>query len=722
MATHTRKRALSSPERRSPQRIPSLTMRRLGNELLRLTEAFGWISRNGHDIALWRGNPEEIFGKAISESATFDEILPIFSRAGRSALRQAIIRSLNEGAPWALELEVRHGNGKGNWLHASGTATDIGGIRHLTGVFRNINQERRIKSELARQTSEKNLATEVLKQLLDVVPNAIAAYDPQDRLVFFNRQYHVYYDKAAPRIRIGETYDEILKFAVEQGQYMHVDPAKARSKEWMNERLARHKKGMKKDLVQQLSSGRWVQVRERKSSSGHTVFVSTDISDLIEAERRIRKQAETDPLTGLLNRSSFLSELKNHLTHRQKDEAKGCFILLDLDHFKSINDTLGHQAGDDLLTATARRLKRVTRPTDLVARLGGDEFAIFLPGVTLENYETVAEKIQAALTRPLRLDASRLQPKVSMGVALVDRTGMDADSLIRMADTALFQAKRDGRNTWRDFDEELQQRRERRHAIIRGLREVIAAQAIDINLQPQVNLADNSHDGFEVLARWTHQGKPISPAEFIPIAETGGMIMDIGRIVLSKSLGWYSAMKQRGLDPGRMALNISPLQLKCEKFLETLQSALGMFAIRPADLELEITETAIIGRDEALIERNLKRLAAAGFQISLDDFGTGNATFSHLKRFPISRLKIDKTFVDDIGRNPENTIITLAIINLAHNLGMDVIAEGIETPQQNSFLKINGCDIAQGYYHARPLTPAAAEDWLKAQSRAKKPR
>jgi len=300
-----------------------------------------------------------------------------------------------------------------------------------------------------------------------------------------------------------------------------------------------------------------------------------------------------------------------------------------------------------------------------------------------------------------------------MGVALVTDEDDDADALLRKTDTALIQAKKDGRNTWRNFDETLQRKRERRRSIINGLREAISSHAIEINLQPQINLNDRSHAGFEVLARWKHEGEHISPAEFIPIAESTGMIMEIGRLVIARALGWLSSMKASGLNPGRLAINISPVQLKCERFFRMLDSALEMYGITPEELELEITETAIITRDEALLERNLRRLAERGFQISLDDFGTGNATFAHLKRFPISRLKIDKSFVDDIGRKSESTIITLAVINLAHNLGMDVIAEGIETKEQSSFLQINGCDYAQGYFFSRPLTPTDATEWLR---------
>ncbi len=714
MRARTKATAKSPEKPRAGSGLPQSRLRQLGDELLRLTEAFGWISRNGHDIMLCRGRSRDIFGVILPEDATMDTILAFFSRSGRAALRQAIIACLNRGEPWDIDLEVASGPGKGNWLRASGTAMDIDGVRHLTGVFRNVNKVRKIENRLARETREKTLANQMLAQLLDVLPNAIAAYDPQDRLVFYNKQYPLYYDKAAPAIRIGEKYDNILKCAVENAQYANVDPAKAKSREWMRSRLLRHKKGMKRDLVQQLSSGRWVQVRERKSSNGYTVFVSTDISGLKKAEERIRLQAEHDSLTGLLNRSSFMKEFGDFLKHRRRRGTdSGCVILLDLDHFKSINDTLGHHMGDALLSAMAARIKDATRATDLAARLGGDEFAIFLPDVTADNYEIVAEKIHAALTKKLPLGSETLHPGVSMGVALVTSADKEPDTLIRKADTALFKAKKAGRNGWRNFDKALQQRRERRRYIINGLREAIARQDFDIYLQPQISFTDRAHAGFEVLARWTHEGKPVSPAEFIPISETNGMILDIGRIILAKSFSWFATMKQRGTHPGRIAVNISPVQMKCAKFIGSLHGALEMYGLEPSEVEIEVTETAIIGRDEDIIERRLKELADMGLEIALDDFGTGNATFSHLKRFPIKRLKIDKLFVDDIGKNAENTIITQAIINLAHNLGMEVIAEGIETSAQNSFLHINGCDIAQGYFHSRPLPLPEAEKWLK---------
>ena len=697
--------------------IPHDKLKILGDELMRLTESFAWISRNGHDILLWRGNPHDILGIDLPDGhITIDNILAAFDSRTRGDMRRCIARSLTRGESWDMDLELAAtaGNGSGKWLHASGSVTDIDGVRYLVGVFRNETRIRHMEDRLAMERRERTLATQMLTQLLDVLPNAIAAYDPDDRLIFYNRQYKIYYDRAAPAINIGEKYENILRYAIEHGQYRDVDPSLARSREWMLQRLERHRKGTRTDLVQQLASGRWVQVRERKSKNGYTVLISTDISELKRAEQRIREQAETDALTGLLNRTSFMKRFEGWLGRRRHDdECCGCFILFDLDHFKSINDTLGHQAGDKLLQEIAERLKRVTRATDLLARLGGDEFAIFLPMRDTRHCDAVVRKIHDALTERVTIEGKTLNPGVSMGITIVEGDDAKTDEVIRRADTALFHAKAAGRNAWRYFDHALQEHFERRRRLTANLREAIACNAIDINLQPLVSFQNGAHVGFEVLARWKHEGQNISPAEFIPIAEDAGLILDIGCLVMKKALAWFTEMKRKGLHPGRLAVNISPVQLKCQNFFDRLEQALAAFDVQPRELEFEITETALIGRDEELIGHTLKRLAELGFVIALDDFGTGNATFSHLKRFPIHKLKIDKTFVDDIGSDPDNTIITQAIINLAHNLGMEVVAEGIETQRQKSFLRISGCDIGQGYLISRPLDLKAAETWLK---------
>ncbi|HHN73257.1 MAG TPA: EAL domain-containing protein, partial [Thermopetrobacter sp.] len=687
-----------------------------GDEVFRLSESFAWISRNGHDLLLWRGNACDIFGFDLPEEATLDHIFRAFTTETRALLRRAIINCLHRGESWDIDLQVATPGSTGNWLHASGTAMDIEGVRYLTGVFRNETRMRHMEDRLAMERRERTMATQLLAQLLDVLPNAIAAYDPDDRLIFYNRQYKIYYHRAAPAIRIGERYENILRYAVENGQYAGIDPAAAQSREWMQKRLERHRRGMKRDLVQQLTSGRWVQVRERKSDNGYTVLVSTDITDIKQAEERIREQAEHDPLTGLLNRSSFMRRFEGWLQRRREgDPCCGCFILFDLDHFKSINDTLGHQAGDELLRQIADRLAGCTRSSDLSARLGGDEFAAFLPMQDTHMCDEVVRKVHAALTRRISLEGRALNPGVSMGVTIVDGDDLQPDEVIRRADTALFHAKAAGRNGWRYFDQALQERFERRRRITAGLREAIATNSLQVALQPQISFGDEGHVGFEVLARWEHEGRMISPAEFIPIAEDAGLMMDIGCLVMKKALAWYTDMKDHGLHPGRLAVNISPVQLKCQNFFDRLEQALADYEVTPEEIEFEITETALIGRDESLIEATLQRLAEMGFSIALDDFGTGNATFAHLKRFPIHRLKIDKLFVDDIGVNADNTIITQAIINLAHNLGMEVVAEGIETEAQRSFLRISGCDIGQGYLFSRPLTPDDAEIWLKSR-------
>ncbi len=688
---------------------------RLINELLHDARAFAWISSNGHSLNFRHGSPEETFGMNAAGEMTFDSLLPVFAPRSRAAMRKALIASLNSGQGWFnLRMEIATGRRRGEILYSSGAPVNIGEARYLAGVFHGRRESAPAQHPSASNDMARENATRMLTQLLDVLPNAIAAYDADDRLIFFNRQYRLYYDKAAPAIEIGRKYEDILKHAVENGQYKNIDPALANSRQWMQERLDRHRKGMRRDLVQQLSSGRWVQVRERKSDDGHTIFVSTDITSLKEAEQQIREQADTDSLTGLLNRSSFLNELSAFLKYRRREgEDRGCLVLFDLDHFKSINDTFGHQTGDEYLRAMSGRLKKATRATDLVARLGGDEFAIFLPDIDESTVEQVINRLHAMLTTRMHLENRILNPGVSMGVVMVRSSDTSAGQLIRKADTALFQAKEAGRNQWRNFDRQLQKRRERRRYIASALRTALHDQAIRINLQPQVFLSTGEHAGFEVLSRWTHDGKPVSPAEFFPIAEEDGLIMELGQVVMEKSFSWFAQARKQGLNPGVLAINISPLELKCVNFLPALEYALKRHRLSPAEIEIELTETAIIGRDEELVEKSLHRIYEAGFRITLDDFGTGNATFSHLKRFPIQRLKIDKTFVDDIGKDPDNTIITKAIIDLGHNLGMDVVAEGIETRDQHSFLRIADCDIGQGYLFSRPLDGEAAMDWLK---------
>jgi diguanylate cyclase (GGDEF)-like protein/PAS domain S-box-containing protein len=429
-----------------------------------------------------------------------------------------------------------------------------------------------------------------------------------------------------------------------------------------------------------------------------------DLTTVKAAEQRIRMLAERDGLTGLANRRVLFERLQGDLADRRRPGDLGALLMLDLDHFKDVNDRLGHNAGDALLRAVGERLTRVLRDTDTIARLGGDEFAMVLrdlqgPAAAAD----IATKLLAVLGEPLEFEGQLLQPRCSIGISLFPRDGADVMRLLKNADIALYQAKAKGRGRFCFFEPALLEAIERRQAIGEALQAGIAEKAFEIELQPQIHLASGCHAGFEALVRWRRDGELVAPDEFIGIAEEVGVIASLGRLVLRHALEALRRCDDLGLDAGHVAVNLAAAQLRAPGFPAEVAALLGELGLEAGRLELEVTEGVLLDRDAVAISTSLRELHGLGVTITLDDFGTGAASLAHLKSFPVDRLKIDRSFVRGIGRNADDAVFVCTIINLAHTLGMVVVAEGVETAEQEAFLELHGCDLAQGFRFARPM-------------------
>lgn len=597
-------------------------------------------------------------------------------REGR-AVRVQVLNQAKTGRRYWLDLDIRPINGQG--------AEPEGFVGVQTDV-----------TELVE-------ARALLHDVIETIPDAIAAFDAEDRLILFNRSYRDYYAMSAKLIREGTRFEDILRHGVMAGQYMDPGATEAQREAWIRNRIALHRDPPSEPSIQLLSDGRWLQVSERRSSSGAIVGVRTDITALKQAELAIRHTAETDGLTQLANRSVMMRELDTALQGNRPRDRVGAFIIIDLDHFKSVNDTLGHDAGDALLRAVAQRLRRHVRRGDVVARLGGDEFAVLLTGLADElAAERMAQKLHKALTARVRLGERMMRPGISMGVTLFPADGRTPADIVKNADIALYQSKAQGRNGWTLFNPQLRRRLERRHELGEALRGAIAADEVEVAFQPQLCLGNRSIVGFEVLARWRHAGQAVSPLEFIGIAEDFGLGGVLGRAIMERAFAVFAAAARTRREPGHLAVNLATSQLKDPHFPEYVADALTRHGLSPQQLEFEVTETVLLDRAVERIAETLAELRRVGVSLALDDFGTGYASLTHLKRFPVSRLKIDQSFVRNIGLSEDDATIVRTIASLAHSLGMTTVAEGVETPAQLQFLEDLGCDIVQGYLIGRP--------------------
>jgi len=458
-------------------------------------------------------------------------------------------------------------------------------------------------------------------------------------------------------------------------------------------------------------------LKQTNGTRARVVCSVTDITERMANEARILSQAREDALTGLANRAALMEQLEHFAGDRRERSGSGAFILLDLDYFKEINDSLGHIAGDELLNEIAHRLRESVRDGDLVARLGGDEFAILLRDMRREeDIETVAETLLARIREPFMLHGRALNPSMSIGIALRPAGGASVEELYRNADSALYHAKATGRNTWSLFNADLRARIARRKQIGHAIEEAVVGGGLEIAFQPQIRLDTGEHSGFEALA-FTHEAEPVFLSrDYLAIAEDTGQIQAIGDRLLEVGLSRLARFVADGNDPGRLALNISATQLKDESFVPRVAAMLNRFGLSPNRLEFEIAENTLVDRGAKTVREALAALDTLGATIALDDFGTGATSLSHLTSFPISRLKIDPSFVRAIGTACESARIPGTIIDMAHNLGIGVIAAGVDQQPQFDSLAMAGCDFAQGELISKPLLDdAAIESYLIAR-------
>jgi diguanylate cyclase (GGDEF)-like protein len=466
-------------------------------------------------------------------------------------------------------------------------------------------------------------------------------------------------------------------------------------------------------LTQELADGRIVTITHEPMPGGGFVDTFTDVTQQRQAEAQIAHMALHDPLTDLPNRRLFRQRLEAAL-HRVEWGEPCAVLCLDLDQFKAVNDTLGHPVGDALLKAVTDRLHRMVRQTDTVARLGGDEFAIVQTGVNQpEDATTFAERLMHELALPYDIAGHHVVTGVSIGIAIAPEDGADPDLLLRSADIALYQAKSDGRGRLRFFKPEMDALMQARRELEVDLRKALAAGEFELFFQPLVNLNDECISGFEALLRWRHPRRGlVSPAEFIPLSEEIGLIVQIGEWVL------HTACRYAKSWPGafKVAVNISAVQFKSGDLVPVTTRALQESGLDPARLELEITESVMVHDFDAVLSM-LYQLKQLGISISMDDFGTGYSSLSYLVSFPFDKIKIDQSFVRGLGNKANCMAIIRAITGMCASLGITATAEGVETAQQLSLLRAERCTEIQGYLVKEPRpadeVPALISDFNK---------
>jgi diguanylate cyclase (GGDEF)-like protein len=429
-----------------------------------------------------------------------------------------------------------------------------------------------------------------------------------------------------------------------------------------------------------------------------------DITERKVAEERVQSLAYYDALTGLPNRILLRDRLSKALSNARRQNHKVALLFLDLDRFKMVNDSLGHAVGDLLLQEIAARLKSVAREEDTIARLGGDEFLIVLTNIKDIPAAAVAvERFMDAMTAEFVLQGHSFSISCSLGISIFPEHGADSETLIKNADAAMYSAKEGGRNNFQFFTADMNAEAVKRLTLENGLRSALERQELFLMYQPQMDIVTGTITGLEALLRWQHPELGlVPPDQFIGIAENTGMILPIGEWVLRTACSQARKWQDEGLGPVQVAVNVSAVQFRQEGFCQLVRKVLHETGLAAHYLELELTESLLLANADVTFSV-LQELKAMGLTLAIDDFGTGYSSFSYLRQFRVSKLKIDRSFIRDVAVNPDDAAITTAIISMAKNLNLKVIAEGVENEAQLSFLRAHQCDEIQGYYFCKPL-------------------
>ncbi|MGS0743289.1 EAL domain-containing protein [Glaciimonas sp. GG7] len=444
-------------------------------------------------------------------------------------------------------------------------------------------------------------------------------------------------------------------------------------------------------------------VLDGNSEPSNYIAIFSDITEHKEAQAYIHRLAHFDPLTGLPNRELLKNRFRHDMTTAQRNQSALTVMFLDLDHFKNINDSLGHQVGDQLLIAWANRLTQSVRSQDTISRLGGDEFILILPDTDAAGAKYVVEKLLELSRQPYQIEQYELVVTPSIGIAMYPGDGVDFEALSRCADVAMYRAKQAGRNGYRFFTTEMQATSAHVLQLENGLRHALERNQFQMHYQPQVRVSDGRMVGIEALLRWEHPELGlISPVDFISVAEDSGQILQVGAWVLRSAVQQCKAWIDSGLNPPTMAVNLSAVQFRDPRLPELVMQILHEAQLPAHYLELELTESVAMDNPLKVIA-TMNRLYANGIRISIDDFGTGYSSLSTLRKFKVYKLKIDQSFISDIVNSSENRAIITAIISIAKSLGLLTIAEGVESEEQLVFLREKGCDEVQGVYLGAPF-------------------
>lgn len=687
-------------ERKVTERTQALTNL---NDALRQSQERLSLAIDAAGIGLWdwhlptdeiyHSNFEQLLGYSGKELTGFmGHLKPLVHPDDYANVKKAIVLHLRKRTPsYHMQYRMRHRRGHWIWVEDNGRVVawnDEGRAIRMLGTRRDVTKDRELEERLRLSASVFMHAAE-----------AIFILDRDFRFLSINpgfTQISGYTEAETIGVSITDTRNRHPSVAA---SYQQIARALEKDGEWQGEFTDYRKSGEAFPQWLHLSA-----VRDDAGQVTHYIGLFNDMTARREAEERLRYLSNYDKLTGFANRNLFRDRLHASISKARDANHQVALLYIDLDRFRQINDTLGHETGDELLRKAGKRISSVDASVDTISRIGGDEFTVIVDDyrdrAALEHY---CERIIAELRRPFRIGEHELLLGASIGISVFPENGRELQILLNHADIAMHQAKRLGGNTVRFYTSDLRAASIEQLNLETSLRKAIFRDEFVVHYQPKMCLRTNRITGVEALVRWMHPSLGLlHPGEFIPLAEETGLVSAIGELVLDKACRQAQQWKESGLGNIRTSVNIPAHQVRKGNLVQVIKRVLDNTGLDPHLLELELTESALMDDVENVLAM-LNELRALGIEIALDDFGTGYSSLSYLKRFPIDTLKIDQAFVRDIGTSPDDEAITRAIIAMAHSMNMEVVAEGVETDVHLDFLRREGCDFIQGYLLSRPI-------------------
>ena len=548
----------------------------------------------------------------------------------------------------------------------------------------------------------------LLEATLHNIGQGICLFDQDLNLMVWNERYIELLNLPRDLVKEGTPLSDILRFNGERGEYGDVS-----IQALISDRVAIARRREPYRMERTRPNGRVIQVDHNPMPGGGYVATYTDITERKQTEARMRHLAVHDVLTSLPNRTLFLDRLRQALLSARRFQRGVTVLFVDLDRFKDINDHFGHDVGDLMIQEMGQRLSRIIRDSDTAARLGGDEFAIIQTDVqNIEDTIVLAQRIIDELCQPFDCRGIRLHSTASVGITLFPEDGENPEQLVKNADMAMYAAKAEGRNNYRFFLPSMHERVKERKTIEEDLRNALEHDQLELYYQPKIDCRTERVVGAEALVRWHHPDRGlIMPGEFISVAEECGLINRLGAWVLEKACKQTQIWRDTTLPGLRIAVNLSPAQFQDAELVSSVTRIVKDTAMPEGTLELEITESILMNNPEKAVS-TLKELKALGVMIAIDDFGTGYSSLNYLKRFPVSSIKIDQSFVNDIHVDMDDKAIVDAVIGLGHSLNLEVVAEGVEEVEQLNYLREKGCDFIQGYLYSKPLPADTFVTWV----------